>query len=74
MKICYIQESCSKFTTGDNKPPNHHVRLVTPCKYTLDATCEMDISLRLWHGETLACEIKKVRRMKNELADTRTEV
>ena len=59
MKICYIQESCPQFDTGDNKPANHHVRLVTPCKKTLDYSCEMDVNLRLWHGETIACKVKK---------------
>ena len=28
---CPIQEDCKWFTTGDNKPPNHHVRKYDAC-------------------------------------------
>lgn len=58
-RLCYIQESCPEYESGDNKPPNHHVRSTIPCKKTM-ADCDMDIKLRLWYGETIACKVKGV--------------
>ena len=63
-KLCEIQERCPHYSSGDNKPPNHHVRSFTPCVKTLDYSCKMDIKIRLWLGEEIACDLDKVRRLK----------
>jgi len=67
MKLCYIQETCPDFEPGDNKPPNNDVRTKYPCVKSLRGVCEMDINLRLHHGETIACNIEKIREIKEGL-------
>jgi len=66
MKVCYLSETCPYYTSGSNKPPNHNVRCHVPCIKYLDMSCEMDTSIRLFFGEEIACEIKKVKEVKKE--------
>ncbi|KKL48711.1 hypothetical protein LCGC14_2322810 [marine sediment metagenome] len=53
---CPIQEDCKWFTTGDNKPPNHHVRLTHPCIHFNGEWCE-DTVVGAKEGD--ACDITK---------------
>lgn len=58
-----MQPICVKYEAQDNKPPNHDVRMHFPCgKFFHD--CEMNIQWRMWQGETIACDINKVRNIK----------
>lgn len=66
MKTCYLCDTCPHYTSGDNKPSNHHVRVTVPCTKFLDMSCEMDINIRLFYGETIACDINKMRRIKGK--------
>ena len=66
MKVCYLSDSCPHYSSGDNKPKNHHVRVTVPCVKFLDMSCEMDISIRLFYGEEIACEVGKIRRIKGK--------
>ncbi len=62
--VCHLQESCPHFDSGDNKPPNHHVRVTVPCKKYLADSCEMSMQVRVFFGETVACDIAKVAKVK----------
>ena len=37
---CEEWEVCTRFDSGDNKPPNHHVRLSFPCIHFNGEFCE----------------------------------
>ena len=63
MKLCPIQEICRHYTNG-TKRKVHHIRISEPCNKWLSMDCEMGVSLRLWMGEVIACELGKIRRMK----------
>lgn len=64
MRVCYLQDSCPQYITGDNKPPNNHVRLTVPCRKSVVMSCEMETAVRLFYGETIACNLEKVQRIK----------
>ena len=66
MPICPIQDVCNKYLSGDNKPPNHQVRLTVPCKDWLSMECEMGTRLQVWmnNGEGIACSIAKHSKVK----------
>jgi hypothetical protein len=67
IKTCRLQVDCPHFITGDNKPRNHHVRVTVPCVKYLDMTCKMPIDISLFYGETIACDFRKIQRIKKEL-------
>ena len=71
MKVCPIQDLCLYFETGDNKPKNHDVRNKFPCTKFLDMSCEESIRIQLYLGETLACDIGKINRIKKSLKKQR---
>ena len=63
IKLCYLQELCVDFRSGDTKPPNHDVRTKIPCQSFLDMSCELSVLMQIKCGETLACPIdKKVKK------------
>ena len=78
MKICYVQYICPYFESGDNKPPTEHVRAVVPCIKFVNSVCPTPDELKVFFGGTVACNIEerneKLRRIRDELAETRTEV
>ncbi len=59
MKVCFIQDNCPYYESGDNKPPNHHIRLTLPCVKFINDACPMPTDIRLFFGETIACPIDK---------------
>ncbi len=61
MKVCWLSESCPHYQSGENEPPNHHARLTVPCIKYLDMSCKMDVDIRLFYGEVIACDIAKVK-------------
>ena len=61
-KLCYIQESCHDYLLGDNKPRNNDVRNKVPCIKWLDGSCDIEVGLRLHHGEIIACNIEDVKK------------
>ena len=64
---CYLSENCPHYLSGDNKPPNHHVRVTIPCvKYVRDE-CDMSMHIQLFFGEEIACNIEEVRRKRENL-------
>lgn len=59
---CYVQEVCPHYTSGDNKPPNHHVRLTVPCQKYIAGECPMPMEIQFFFtGEGVACEIEKIK-------------
>ena len=56
---CYLSGCCPHYKSGDNKPPNEHVRSTIPCVKFLDMSCEMCLAVRLFFGEEIACNINK---------------
>jgi len=69
MKNCPISEVCPHYESGDNKPPNNHVRLTVPCVKFVNMSCDMATSIRLFMGETIACDIEKIKRIKGRIKD-----
>ena len=67
MKFCPIQELCQEYTTGDNKPPNHHLRITLPCKLFLDFSCEESVRIQIFLGKDMSCDIEKVNRIRKGL-------
>ncbi|KKK73068.1 hypothetical protein LCGC14_2897540 [marine sediment metagenome] len=65
-KLCYIQDTCPLYETGDNKPANNDVRNKVLCHKSLEG-CDMEIRLRLHHGEIIACNIEEVKRKKEQI-------
>ncbi len=63
IKLCYLQELCTDYTNG-TKRKVHHIRITEPCKFFLDMSCELCVQMQLKCGETLACEIDKIKRLK----------
>jgi hypothetical protein len=59
IKVCDLQEICSKYETGDNRPPNEHVRSGVPCKKYLQSDCDMYLYWMNWQGIPIACSINK---------------
>ncbi len=66
MPNCPIAEICCRYTSGNNKPPNHDVRTKTPCKSFLDMSCALSVEIQLACGETLACDISKIKKIKEK--------
>ena len=66
MKLCYIQETCQEFKPPFNFPPNQDVRSKHVCQKSLEG-CDMDIKLRLWHNEVIACNLEEVREKKEQI-------
>ncbi len=64
MDNCYIAHSCPNYESGDNKPPNEDVRVRIPCVKFINDSCKMCLDLRLHHGETMACDVDKIKRVK----------
>ena len=60
-KLCYIQENCKWFTTGNNHPPNHHVRVTEKC-ILFDGVCAEQHDIK--QGD--ACNIKKANRLRGK--------
>ncbi|KKN78492.1 hypothetical protein LCGC14_0350240 [marine sediment metagenome] len=73
---CPIQDICQNFITGDNKPPNNHVRTIVPCKSFLDMSCEESVRIQAWlgGGEGISCNIEKIGRIKKELHNSDVDV
>ena len=63
-KNCYLSENCPHYDSNSSRPPNHHVRNTIPCVKFLDMSCEMSVSVRLFFGEEIACNIDKMKRLK----------
>ena len=61
-KACDIQEDCRWFTTGDNLPPNHHVRKYEICKLFKRGKCAEQNDIK--QGD--ACNIKKMNRLRGK--------
>jgi len=61
---CYLQDICPKYTSGDNKPANHYVRLTVICFGCLKLDCELYIQMMSFFGETIACDPVKIRRIR----------
>ncbi len=61
MKNCPISDICDEYESGDNKPPNHHVRHTTPCKKFLKGDCECGAYLQWWLGgkKGISCRLDK---------------
>lgn len=68
MPLCPIQDLCPHFKSG-NKPPNQDVRNKFPCQSFLDMSCEESIRIQLYLGETIACDIKEVKKKKKALKE-----
>jgi len=66
MKICPVQYNCPHFETGDNKPPNEHVRNTIPCTKFINDICPLPTDIRLFFGETIACDINKRRLLRRD--------
>ena len=66
-KICYLQGDCPFYSSGDNKPPNNHVRCTVPCMKHTDDSCKMITDIRLFFGETISCDISKQHKAIKEL-------
>ena len=68
MKICLCQESCIHYRTGDNKPPNHHLRMFIPCKLWMKYTCKVIQELLVIQeyatGEPDVCPVTAGKRKK----------
>ena len=60
-ETCPIQEDCKWFTTGDNRPPNHHVRKYESCILFKGVCAEQRDIL-----EGPACNMKKMRRLRGK--------
>ena len=56
---CPIQENCKWFNTGDNLPPNHHVRTSEVC-ILFNGVCAEQYDIK--QGD--ACNIKKAKRLR----------
>ena len=71
MKVCANQELCPNYQTGDNRPPNHHVRVTVPCTTYTDMTCDMGTRLEVWNngGNGIACDIGKISKIKRALKE-----
>jgi hypothetical protein len=67
MQQCPLAENCIDYTTGDNRPPNHDVRNKVICAKWLSMECSAipEIYMKL-KGELPACNIEKMRRLKDE--------
>lgn len=59
-KICYKQESCKWFATGNNHPPNHHVRVTEMCALFKYGVCAEQHDIQVGP----ACNIKKANRLR----------
>jgi hypothetical protein len=70
MEICIVQFRCPHFESGDNKPPNEHVRFTVPCMKFINSTCETPSYLAWFFGEPDACNIadrnEKLRRARED--------
>ena len=66
MKLCFIQETCPSFTNG-TKRKVHHIRITEPCTKWIDMSCDMGTNLRLFHGEEIACDIKKMLSLRKSI-------
>ncbi len=66
MKLCPIQELCQHFSNG-SKRKVHHIRISDPCRFFLDMTCEESIRIQMFLGETMACDINKIKRIKEKI-------
>lgn len=64
MKNCPIAYCCGDYKSGDNKPPNEHVRSIIPCKKFLSGECECGAYLQWWlEGKKgIACSLDKHRK------------
>ena len=69
MKLCPIQEICNHFSNG-TKRRSHHIRLSDPCKKWLVMDCERILELgaviEYATGKPMACNIEKVKRIKEQ--------
>jgi len=67
MKNCQIADNCPDYTTGDNRPPNHHVRATVPCVEFLKGTCHIAalIQWKIEGSKGISCPLDK-REVKND--------
>jgi len=67
MFCCPVQDLCQHFSSGDNKPPNAHVRLTIPCVGWVTMNCKkMECLAELVEfstGKVFACSIAKHKRL-----------
>lgn len=66
MIVCNLSEACPHYDNGDGRMKGHHSRTTAPCKKFLDMSCEMELNIRVFFGETIACDIDKMRRLKGK--------
>tara|TARA_R100001530_G_scaffold110835_2_gene78063 strand:+ start:5560 stop:5802 length:243 start_codon:yes stop_codon:yes gene_type:complete len=66
-KNCYLSGHCPYYSSGDNKPPNEHVRMTVPCIKHINDECEMSFRVRQFFGEEIACNIEQVRRKRETI-------
>ncbi len=63
MRNCPLSDLCCDYSTGDNRPPNNHIRVFVPCIFFLDMTCEVSIlAQEKVSGKPVACPINKGRK------------
>lgn len=65
-RTCPIQDLCHKFNIGNN-PLDHWHRTHTPCMAFLDMSCEQSVNIQMFLGDTMACDFRKVERIKKEV-------
>jgi len=63
-KVCYIQDTCPYYEVNTNDKPTHHTRITAPCRKYLADKCDMIVQIRAFYGETLACNIAKIKSSK----------
>ena len=62
LKQCPISDICVNYISGDNKPPNHHVRTSIPCVRFLDFSCELSVQIQTEAmGLVIACKARRVK-------------
>ncbi len=69
MKQCPISHCCDRYSSGDNKPPNEHVRVTIPCVSWVAMTCDMGVELEMWlgHKDGIACDLNKINKIKESV-------
>jgi len=68
MKNCPVSDICPDYKTGNNKPPNHHVRSIVPCEEFLKGTCHIAalIQWKVEGSKGISCRLDKHKEDKND--------
>lgn len=70
---CYLSYKCPHYSSGDNKPPNEHVRATVACTKYISDECDMSMHIRLFFGEEIACNIEERKMKRNAFRDSMQE-